>query len=139
MYHIVSYPKAGRTWLRLMVARFLQVQHGLNATPDELLSGKAFRTVKIPRISFTHDADEKFTAWNGKADDIRVTGQYTDVVLLVRDPRDIMVSGYFHKVNREKRCRHALALFRPHFYGYFGRGITQDVKTEGILLFHSFE
>ena len=52
---IVSYGKSGRTWLRVMLSRYLQLQYALPET--ELLSFDNYRRLnpQAPCIELTHD------------------------------------------------------------------------------------
>lgn len=90
---VVSYPKCGRTWLRVMISRLYQQVHGL--PEDVVIEFDNFHHMdrRIPRILFTHDDFIRDYSGNleSKAD-------FYDkkVILLVRDPRDVAVSLYFH-------------------------------------------
>ena len=74
---IVSFPKSGRTWLRVMLDDI-----GANA-------------------SYYHD-DSAHASRNRLADLDPDKSKYagSDILLLVRDPRDTAVSGYFQAVHR---------------------------------------
>jgi hypothetical protein len=87
---VVSFGKSGRTWLRVLVSRFYQLEYGL---PEWLIGFDNFHYLNraIPKIFFTHDNYVKDYSGNhdNKAD-------YYDkkVVLLVRHPADVAVSQY---------------------------------------------
>ena len=95
-YVIVSPPKCGRTWLRMMLSRFFQIRYGL--PENELLGFDNYHmhNPAIPRIRFTHDHYIK--DYTGNCDSKR---DFYDkkVILLVRDPRDVAVSNYFQWIN----------------------------------------
>ena len=95
-YVIISPPKCGRTWLRMMLSRFFQVRYGL--PENELLGYDNYhqQNSAIPRIRFTHDRYIKNYTRNSdnKSDFYR-----KKVILLVRDPRDAVVSTYFQWIN----------------------------------------
>jgi hypothetical protein len=95
-YVIVSPPKCGRTWLRMMLSRFFQIRYGL--AEDELLGYDNYHKLdsRIPRIRFTHDRYVK--DYTGNKDSKR-DFYAKKVVLLVRDPRDVAVSNYFQWIN----------------------------------------
>ena len=85
---LVSFPKSGRTWLRLMIGRVLQ-QHFGTELDDSLLELErlADRDSRIPRIHAAHDG---VGSWR---DPREYRGRR--VILLVRDPRDVVVSYYY--------------------------------------------
>jgi hypothetical protein len=93
---IVSPPKCGRTWLRMMLSRFFQLRHGL--PEDDLLGYDNYHRLNaaIPRIRFTHD--RYISAYTGNRDSKR-DFYPKKVILLVRDPRDVAVSNYFQWVS----------------------------------------
>jgi hypothetical protein len=90
-YVIVSFPKSGRTWLRIMLSRYYQVSHGVTRT-DMLGSANYHKqNSKIPTIMFTHD---NYLGDYTKDRDSKAAYYGKKVVLLVRDPRDVAVSWY---------------------------------------------
>jgi hypothetical protein len=95
-YVIVSPPKCGRTWLRAMLSRFFQIRYGLPG--DELLGFANYhrKNPAVPRIRFTHDRYIKDYLGDGEA---RRLFYPKKVILLVRDPRDVVVSTYFQWIN----------------------------------------
>jgi len=75
--HVVSYPKSGRTWLRVMLDDL-----GIEAL-------------------YTHDGsgfEEHASIANLDADKTKFAAGL--VLLMVRDPRDVVISGYFQVVRR---------------------------------------
>lgn len=98
---LLSCPKTGRTWLRVMIAEALARHYAL---PD--LAGtersRPARVPGVPRLVAKHDGtpDKKVSR--------EISGdrsEYADcrVILLVRDLRDTVVSSYFQATRRE-RC-----------------------------------
>lgn len=98
--YVISYPKSGRTWLRTMIGYALASHFDLEMEVYE----PAFVVKKYkkdaPYIRFTHDGVgnemkngriflEDFNRYRKKK-----------VVFLVRDPRDVLVSYYFHRTHR---------------------------------------
>lgn len=101
--YIISYPKSGRTWLRLMIGTVLCEQFALDQNLilqiDQLTQqAKRLRTV------FTHDDSALGDTYNYRElnwDKSNYANQ--KVIFLVRDPRDVLVSSYFQvkiKLNR---------------------------------------
>lgn len=96
---VVSYPKAGRTWLRLMLATLLADLTGRPLTLDVDRYGDSRRG--IPHIFFTHDGAG--LSKPGRMDGDKSFYRGKPVLLLVRDPRDILVSHYFQITRRKRR------------------------------------
>lgn len=87
---IVSFGKSGRTWLRVLVSRFYQLEHDL---PEWLIGFDNFHYLNrtIPKIFFTHDNYVKDYSGNH---DSKADYYAKKVVLLVRHPADVAVSQY---------------------------------------------
>lgn len=94
--YLVSYPKCGRTWLRLLMISALRRQFGLQNVPHTLeLPELTKGAPDLPRIIVTHGGSPHLAT----PDQIATNPQSyknSKVVLLVRDPRDAIVSLYFH-------------------------------------------
>jgi len=104
--YLISFPKCGRTWLRVMLGRALYQHAGIDdLKPDgtRLLYPEGIEQMPgTPRISFTHDGRPT----RGKVDEIETDkSRYAGrrVVLLIRDLRDVAVSYYFHETRRTRR------------------------------------
>lgn len=106
---VVSYGKAGRTWLRVMLSRFYQLLYGL---PERLLGFDNFhaRDARAPRVFFTHD--NYLQDYTGQRDKRAFHGK--KVVLLVRNPQDVAVSQYFQWKFRMRRSKKALNEYPEH-------------------------
>lgn len=115
---LVSFPKTGRTWLRLLIGRALTKQFGLsNANPMELHQ-LAARHPGIPKIWVSHDDNPQFKA----PDDLETSKRRyrrKKVILLVRDPRDVLVSLYFQMRQRRQRYTGDLSTFITERVGSF--------------------
>jgi hypothetical protein len=94
---VVSFPKSGRTWMRALLSYLLQDALGLET--GKLLGNRNYHKLdsRAPVVSFTHDnyprrvyGDAELNALYGAR----------KVVLLVRDPRDVEVSTFFHVSHR---------------------------------------
>jgi hypothetical protein len=99
---VVSFPKSGRTWLHVMLAR---LAHGAQAP----------FVLDVPGVLFTHDDADK------PAQPLRTDFErYAErkVVLLVRDPRDVLVSYFAHRTRRDRTYVGPLSAFvREPGYG----------------------
>lgn len=98
--HIISYPKSGRTWLRMLIGRTICQKYGID-------QGYILDTLKLTSIAgctatkFSHDHSSmrvglRFDSMPTNKDDFRPT----KVIFLVRDPRDVMVSCFFQATKR---------------------------------------
>ncbi len=97
---LLSFPKAGRTWLRVMLAKLLAEQFDLRGLESERFDGRTVLPPGVPRILAKHDGSpQKKTATEIGADRREFAG--CRVILLVRDPRDVAVSNYFQVTRRE--------------------------------------
>jgi hypothetical protein len=109
-YFIVSYPKCGRTWLRVILSHYYVERFGLE--PGSLLdfANLHYQNREIPRIFFTHYVPNTLIS----PDDIET--QIPDAfrknpVFLVRDPRDVIVSLYFQRTRRDSNYQGSLSDF----------------------------
>jgi len=108
---IVSYAKSGRTWLRVMISRLYSQVYDL---PEDTLMGFDnfhFMDRRIPRLFFTHDVYPRF--FTGNFEDKR-DYEGKRVLMLVRDPRDVAVSQFFHWRHRTKDWKKDLNDYPPH-------------------------
>jgi hypothetical protein len=106
---VVSYGKAGRTWLRVLLSRLYQLLYGL---PERLLGFDNFhaRDRRVPKIFLTHD--NYIQDYTGQRDKRAFHGK--KVVLLVRNPQDVAVSQYFQWKFRMRRSKKALNDYPEH-------------------------
>jgi hypothetical protein len=117
---IISYPKSGRTWLRLMLGKYLTKLSGVQF-PELLETYELTHAIPaIPRIGVVHDgsgtAGINWEAGRLKESKRRYRG--SQVALLVRDPRDTVTSYYFHCCRRLKVYRGEFSSFlRDESYG----------------------
>lgn len=107
---IVSFPKSGRTWLRCMIGSYLLRVYDLHDVEPASIEFMHEHNKMIPRLYLTHDnnqhrraPDEVFFNYN----------QYKGkkIILLQRDPRDVIVSLYYHHRYRSKIFHGTLSEF----------------------------
>lgn len=107
---VVSVPKSGRTWLRVLVHHYLS---SLNQVPF-ILDGQELQALAMPNLILTHDLWEHRTA---RSLSDRLSGKYLvssrlsrrkPIILLARDPRDVIVSMYFQLTKRTFKYRGSL-------------------------------
>jgi hypothetical protein len=95
---LVSFPKSGRTFVRVMLARLYQRQFGIDER--EALKFATLRRAPraAPRILFTHDGDAMRMPSQIRLN--RKAYQGRKIVVLARHPGDIAVSRYYHLKHR---------------------------------------
>lgn len=91
---LISYPKAGRTWVRVILAELSKLLGG-DPTKKELIyyqhSGSETRgKIRNRTRPKFNEMDINAQRWKGR-----------NLILLSRDPRDVVVSLYFHAIKRE--------------------------------------
>lgn len=94
---VVSFPKSGRTWMRALLSYLLQDALGLKT--EKLLGNRNYHKLddRAPVVSFTHDHYPRQVYGDAALDALYGARK---VVLLVRDPRDVEVSTFFHVSHR---------------------------------------
>jgi hypothetical protein len=109
--YFVSFPKSGITWLRLMMAQLFIKTYDLQLEqPTIQLNDLTFKHSILPKIYQTHDDSllidekgnrsdpEKLFTYGG-----RLRYRKNKVLLLVRDPRDVVISHYYQVTKRSDR------------------------------------
>ena len=96
---VMSYPKCGRTWLRTMIGRVVELHHGLDLRNPMEVQHFWKLAPGIPCVGFSHDDGPNLkTASAIDSDKSKYAGK--NILFLVRDPRDVLVSYYFDAKNR---------------------------------------
>jgi hypothetical protein len=100
--YIVSFPKSGRTWLRVMIGKAILDSYHLRDRRLIPELNKLTNLVRLPPVKLTHDdtstlQGNSFDQLQGSKDAYREK----KVLYLVRDPRDVAVSCYFQATKRE--------------------------------------
>jgi len=101
---VVSFPKSGRTWVRVMLSRLYRRHFGVAG--DELFEFDNLHRLdaRIPRILFTHDGEPWKLPQDLNPDKRMYAG--AKVVFLARHPIDVAVSRYFHIQHRAEWIPH---------------------------------
>lgn len=100
-YLIVSYPKSGRTWLRVMLSEYFVARYDLPAGSLIEFANFHYMDSQIPKIYFTHDIRNTLLTPAEVARD-RSVYHNKRLVFVVRDPRDVVVSMYFQRTKRDE-------------------------------------
>lgn len=95
---VVSQAKSGRTWLAVMISHVYHRRHAIDER--EIVRFDNFRRIdgRVPSIGFSHD-NRKDAQHSPLLDPGDLRGCRT--LLLVRDPRDVVVSAYFQSLRNE--------------------------------------
>ena len=98
--YLVSYPKCGRTWLRLMMGRAI-ARHFLLPENEDILfiRWKKRPHPAVPMIRVEHEDHPMFKA-PGELETSKAHFRDKKVIFLARDPRDVIVSSYFERSKR---------------------------------------
>jgi len=104
--YVMSFPKCGRTWLRLLIVKALADGFGLgmdlgrDLEPAELA---AAAPDSLPTIAFLHAGDPGGRTPAELSTSARARSWYADrrIVFMTRDLRDVVVSFYFQRTRRD--------------------------------------
>jgi len=122
--YVLSYPKCGRTWLRLMMGKALALHFGLDNINPLQTDEMAKTNARIPLLKFTHDDQPNLkTPAELKTNKTEYRGK--KVIFLVRDIRDVVVSYYFELTKRQT--------VNPHYPPYQGDLSSFLRYTQGSL------
>jgi hypothetical protein len=112
---ILSFPKCGRTWVRLMIGQAIASHFNIpTENPLDLYGLSA--DPRVPKINIRHEGDPG----ESQGRDLSTSrAEFRDktVIVLVRDPRDVVVSQFFHSKNRTKNFTGDISEFLRHSIG----------------------
>jgi hypothetical protein len=98
--YLISYPKCGRTWLRLMIGKSVAQHFSLLENEDMLfLRWPKKIHPDIPHITVIHE-DRPMLKSPEELQTTKTKFAEKKIILLVRDPRDVIVSSYFEMKKR---------------------------------------
>ncbi len=99
---LISYPKSGRTWLQRIIIETVKAKENIDANIEEV-SRISDYSASFPTLLTTHAG----SSWEEKIRDLSEIEkddienyQHGKVIFLYRDPKDILVSQYYHIKNR---------------------------------------
>ncbi len=98
--YVISYPKCGRTWLRLLIGKAICDQYGL---PEEQMID-TYRITAVPDVLRTHFSHD-FSSLKAGFPYNRLPADksaYADskVIFITRNVKDVLVSSYFQATKR---------------------------------------
>ena len=102
---VLSIGKSGRTWLRVILNKYLALHHNMEFSLEDLGRGNP----SIPSIHYSHELWEfltKASPWEKAVGKYLIPDRlifHKSMVVLYRDPRDVLISRYFHKKKRSKK------------------------------------
>lgn len=137
---LASYPKSGRTWLRFILSNYLNEVHGLaldvdlvtmfglipNRAGDDRRGVGAWRRTGRPLgLPLLLVAHERYT---------RQMVRGLPVVMMVRNPLDVLVSSYFHRTRHRRQFTGDVQVFlRDETYGLPALIAYHNAWGEGLL------
>jgi len=139
---IISYPKSGRTFLRVLVGYYICNNNKLS-NYDIMDLYKLTKQAGLPTTLLTHDGSNYR---KGKENEQIQTDKShyakKKIILLVRDPRDILVSYYFESTRRKNYFHGTISEFiRSYQFGiesilrfYKSWELNQHVPKDFLLI-----
>ena len=109
--YVISYPKSGRTWLRVLIGKAICLKYGL---PDEMMldTHRLTTAAGLLRTHFVHDYSEILSGLHYRrmpAHKREYAGK--KVIFIVRDIKDTLVSSYFQATKRTYQFNGSLSDF----------------------------
>lgn len=141
---VVSYPKSGRTWFRFMLGGYIATLVDQGYTEVDYAS-RIYKTAKgIPQIAFTHD-HSSFNQYRplsaSQLPESKAFYGDSRVILIARDPRDVIVSYYMHCTQREGIYAGTISEFiRDEYFGlekvvtFLNNWLTGQHSPKGFMM-----
>lgn len=114
---LVSYPKSGRTWFRFILSSYLARAFDLGFAPDlhsmfRVMPNFDMDPVRgLPAFAFGRHQPRPPLVAVSHLPCSRQRFRSFPAVLMVRDPRDVMVSSYFHATRHKHRFHGEMSEF----------------------------
>lgn len=102
---VLSVGKSGRTWFRVLLNKYLSLVFDVPFSVDDL----SLANRRIPVIRYDHEAwshiheRSRIRRWLGENIVPTWILRRKKIIVVVRDPRDTVVSGYFQATKRSRR------------------------------------
>ncbi|MCZ0963953.1 sulfotransferase domain-containing protein [Paracoccus benzoatiresistens] len=106
---LASYPKSGRTWFRFILSSYLANAYGLQPAPDlysmfAVMPNFDMDTQRgLPAFAFAAHKSAPPLIAVSHLPYSRLRFRNHPIIFMVRDPRDVMVSKYFHATRHKHR------------------------------------
>ena len=108
--YILSYPRSGRTWLKVMLNKMLSLKYNLKKDNIYLYRKTLFS--KAPNIVSEHPFEPDYpTIYPYPKMKVGKKFKKKKIILLFRDPRDLVVSNYHEYTKRKKIWQGELSQF----------------------------
>jgi len=126
---LLSYPKAGRTWVRLMLGKVLAEHYDLEAPFEDVMALDRLHSCRpgVPLILPKHD-DYPQLKTPSELVVCKDEYRFSRVILLVRDIRDLAVSAYFQMSKRRGKFGGTLSDFLHNERG----GVSTMIRFHNI-------
>ncbi|MGZ3218264.1 sulfotransferase domain-containing protein (plasmid) [Paracoccus sp. T5] len=114
---LASYPKSGRTWFRFILSSYLAERFGLMPAVDLHMMFRVMpnfdmdQTRGIPAFVFGAHRPRPPLVAVSHLPCSRLQFRNPPVIFMLRDPRDVMVSAYFHATRQKHRFRGGMEPF----------------------------
>jgi hypothetical protein len=128
---VVTLGKSGRTWLRV----FLYAYFGAVDKREFTLKADQLAGSKVPKLVFTHDLWSYTTArkfkdrLRGRHMIPRLESRTKSIILMIRDPRDVIVSLFFQVTKRSHQYQYKGVLSEMIRHPKFGIDSIVDVMN----------
>jgi len=102
-YYIITFPRSGTHWLMVMLMKYFKLHFDLKFPDRNVMNIKSLvRNIdKLPNFIMQHE-DHPAMKMPNELMTSKHQFENKKVILFIRDPRDILVSHYFWRVNKRR-------------------------------------